>query len=64
MDYMTIKQVCDEIGVSRHTVYRWVETRTLPAMNLAAGEERAMWRIARRDLEKFLATKRTQNIDW
>lgn len=58
MDYLTIKQVCDEIRVSRHTVYRWVETRALPAMNLAHGEERAMWRIARRDLEQFLNDKR------
>lgn len=62
MDYLTIRQICEELGVSRHTVYRWVETRALPALNLAAGEDRAMWRIARKDLVEFMANKKSENL--
>lgn len=54
MDFLTIRQICKELGVSRFTVYGWIRSGELPAVDLALGEDRSMYRVRRTELETFI----------
>ena len=52
--YMTVKEVCQLLKVSRLTVYRWIKFKKLPAIKI--GKE---FRFAKGEIEEFLNTVRT-----
>jgi excisionase family DNA binding protein len=52
--YMTVPQVAEKLGVSRHTVYKWIRDKHLSAYKL--GHE---MRITENALKEFLEARRT-----
>jgi excisionase family DNA binding protein len=52
--YMTVPQLAEKLGVSRHTVYKWIRDKHLSAHKL--GHE---MRITESALERFLEERRT-----
>jgi excisionase family DNA binding protein len=52
--YMTAPEVAEKLGVSRHTVYRWIREKYLSAYKL--GHE---MRITESALSEFLEERRT-----
>jgi excisionase family DNA binding protein len=52
--YMTVPQLAERLGVSRHTVYRWIREKHLSAHKL--GHE---MRITESALKEFLEERRT-----
>jgi excisionase family DNA binding protein len=56
--YMTVPEVAETLGVSRHTVYRWIRQKHLSAYRL--GHE---MRISESALKEFLEERRTDRED-
>jgi excisionase family DNA binding protein len=52
--YMTVPQLAERLGVSRHTIYRWIREKHLSAHKL--GHE---MRITESALKEFLEERRT-----
>jgi excisionase family DNA binding protein len=52
--YMTVPQLAERLGVSRHTIYRWIREKHLSAYKL--GHE---MRITESALKEFLEERRT-----
>ena len=52
--YMTVPQLAEKLGVSRHTVYKWIRAKHLRAYKL--GHE---MRITESDFKEFLEARRT-----
>jgi excisionase family DNA binding protein len=52
--YMTVPEVAEKLGVSRHTVYKWIRKKYLPGYRL--GHE---IRITESALKEFLEARRT-----
>lgn len=58
--YLTPREIAKTIGVQNDTVLAWIATRQLIAADVSRGAgERPRWRIDRRDLDAFLAARRT-----
>jgi len=53
MQYLTVKQVISILQVSRRTMYRMIDSGKLPAYKLDRD-----WRIAKEDMDQFLAERR------
>lgn len=51
---LTIKDVADICVVNTKTVRRWIQSRQLVAIRLGR-----QWRIARKDLERFISDNRS-----
>lgn len=47
-DYLTPKEVMEELAIGRNTFYRLVNTGELPAFRIGK-----LWRVKREDLEKW-----------
>lgn len=59
-EYLTPRNVTEEVGVKNDTVLAWIASRQLIAVDVSRGAgERPRWRIDRRDLDAFLAARRT-----
>lgn len=58
MDSLTVNEVAELLHVCRQTVARWIREGKLPASDLAPGEIRAMWRISREDLYRFVEQRK------
>jgi excisionase family DNA binding protein len=54
MKFLTIKEVCEILKVSRLTVIRWVRAGKLPAFKPGKGRG---WRIRRADFDEFVGVK-------
>ncbi len=54
-DFMTVKDVCELLKVSRGTVIGLIRTGELKAFKLGSGRS---WRITRSALAKFVGKKR------
>ena len=52
---LTVKEVAQEMRVSERRVTKWIQNGELAALNL--GKD---YRIYRRDLDEFIARKRTK----
>ena len=39
LNVITRRRLCDELGVSRSTIKRWIETRRIPKPLKASGQE-------------------------
>jgi len=52
---MTVQDVADYLKVNEETVRRWIRDRELPALRL--GGRRTGYRIARRDLDRFVSAR-------
>jgi excisionase family DNA binding protein len=48
--FMTVKEICALLKITRGTVIRWIRTGELQAFKLGAGRS---WRIRRADFLKF-----------
>ena len=53
MQYLTVKQVISILQVSQRTMYRMIDSGKLPAYKLDRD-----WRIAKEDMDQFLAERR------
>lgn len=53
--WLTIREVCDLLGVNERTVRRWVKSGELPAVELG---QRAGYRIAASDFDRFIAARK------
>ena len=51
---LTVRQVCERLQVSDQTVWRWIKSGKLPALNLGG---KAGYRIRPDDLDRFLETR-------
>jgi len=49
--FLTVKDVCDLLKVTRGTVIRWIRTGELRAFKLGSGRS---WRIRKIDFQKFI----------
>jgi excisionase family DNA binding protein len=56
--YMTVPEVAERLGVSRHTIYKWIRQKHLSAYRL--GHE---IRITDSALKEFLEARRTDRED-
>ncbi len=56
--YMTVAQLAERLGVSRHTIYKWIRDKHLSAHKL--GHE---MRITESALKEFLEARRTDRQD-
>lgn len=57
--YLSVAQAAVELATRQHTVLAWISSGELPASNIAPQRgTRPRWRIARADLELFLASRR------
>ncbi len=52
-EYLTIKEVADELRVSKMTVYRMIESGQLPALRIAGRS----FRVRRRDYESYVIAR-------
>ena len=55
-EWLTIKETCDLLKVSRRRVYRWMENGEVPYVMIAAGG--GPRRIRRRDVEQMMEPMR------
>ena len=53
MQYLTVKQMAEILQVSQRTIYRMIDSGKLPAYKLDRD-----WRIAKEDMDQFLAERR------
>ena len=59
-EFLTVADVARQLGVKTDTVLDWIATRSLVAADVSRGRGiRARWRIERRDLEAFVASRKT-----
>ena len=54
MNFLTIKEICGILKVSRLTVVRWIRAKRLPAFKPGKGRG---WRIRRADFDEFVGVK-------
>ena len=47
--WISLQEVCDYLGVKRHTVMRWIEQRGMPASKV--GE---LWRFKTADIDQWV----------
>jgi excisionase family DNA binding protein len=57
--FLTIKDVCAELKITRKTVIRWIKAGELKAFKL--GSERRLWRIRERDLQTFIRNQQPKS---
>lgn len=55
---LTVEQVAKELQVNLRSVYKWIQTGELPAIDLGSGGKH-VYRIGRPDLEDFKRGRRT-----
>ncbi|MDW7761654.1 MAG: helix-turn-helix domain-containing protein [Acidobacteriota bacterium] len=48
--FLTVKEICLILAVSRGTVIRWIRSGRLPAIKLGDGR---CWRVREQDLKEF-----------
>lgn len=57
--YLTVRAIADQLGVTAHTVLGWIARGELAACNVgrtpSAG--RPSWRVSREALDRFLASR-------
>ena len=53
MQYLTVRQVVSLLQVSRRTIYRMIDGGKLPAYKLDRD-----WRVAKEDIDQFLAERK------
>lgn len=53
-EWWTPPQVSQDLQCGVSTVYRWIESGALQAVNVSSGEHRARYRVAHRALQDFL----------
>jgi len=56
---LTVEQVAEELQVHPRSVYKWIQTGELPAMDLGSGGKH-IYRISRIDLDTFKQTRKTR----
>ena len=61
-EYFTPPQLGDLLGIGHNKVLDFIHSGELRATDLSAKRGRPRWRISRRDLESFLATRVTTPV--
>lgn len=56
-EYFTTKEVAQLLKVKPTTIRRWIAHKLIPAIGI--GETKKEYRIAKGDLDKFIAKRRT-----
>ncbi len=56
---LTVEQVAEELQVNPRSVYKWIQTGELAAMNLGSGGKH-IYRISRADLDAFKQARKTK----
>jgi excisionase family DNA binding protein len=56
---LTPGQVATRVSKSRKTVYRWMQSGRIEAVDLSGGEVVPRWHVSERALEKFIAERST-----
>lgn len=46
---LSVDDICEYLGVGRNTVYRWIETKGLPAYRLGR-----LWKIKKEEVDEWL----------
>jgi len=46
---LSVEEICQYLGLSRDTVYKWIETKGLPAYRLGR-----LWKFKKEDVDKWL----------
>ena len=54
LNFLTVRDVCEMLNVSRLTVIRWIQTGRLPAFKPGQGRS---WRIRRSDFNEFVGVE-------
>ncbi|MGB7296809.1 MAG: helix-turn-helix domain-containing protein [Candidatus Aminicenantales bacterium] len=57
---LTLKDVCEQVHVTRKTVIRWIENNELKAFKLGSGGR--LWRIRERDLQAFIRSQQPKGL--
>ncbi|AGA68382.1 DNA-binding protein, excisionase family [Desulfitobacterium dichloroeliminans LMG P-21439] len=47
--WISLQEVCDYLGVKRHTVMRWIEQRGMPASKVGK-----LWRFKAADIDEWV----------
>lgn len=46
---LSVEDICQYLGLSRDTVYKWIEAKKLPAYRLGR-----LWKFKKEDVDKWL----------
>ena len=52
--WISLQEVCDYLGVKRHTVMRWIDQRGMPASKVGK-----LWRFKTADIDEWVKKDRT-----
>lgn len=47
--WLSLKEICDYLGVSNDTVYKWIDKRGLPAYRVGR-----LWKFKRKDVDDWV----------
>jgi excisionase family DNA binding protein len=47
--WISLQEVCEYLGVKRHTILRWIEQRDMPASKVGK-----LWRFKTADIDKWV----------
>jgi excisionase family DNA binding protein len=47
--WLSLKEICDYLGVSNDTVYKWIDKRGLPAYRVGR-----LWKFKREDVDEWV----------
>ena len=62
-DFLTVRQVCEELNIHPNTAYRSIKTGSLRTHNIAVNPSgKNSYRISREDLEDYLANRVAQSM--
>jgi len=56
---LTVEQIAEELQVHPRSVYKWIQTGELSAMDLGSGGKH-IYRISRADLDTFKQARKTK----
>lgn len=47
--WITMREVCEYLGVTRHTIFRWMEKLEMPARKIGGN-----WRFKKSEIDKWI----------
>ena len=54
--WISLQEVCDYLGVKRHTILRWIEQRKMPAAKVGK-----LWRFKTADIDEWIKKNRASD---
>ena len=59
---LTVKELAQETGISVHSIYRLVESRSIPFIRLNSNSDRSRVYFRREDILQWLESKREETV--